>query len=304
MVNPFIALTALCTLAGRFGARYPYAELATHPRLQYTYLSGLGLAWAIARGKPLDAGISALCLVINGSEVLDGYRQPVPRRGQNHFRTLHLNVLAGNPQVQSILDLVRHENPDLAVFQEVDQSWVDRLRTLGYGYALENPGPSQTGIAVYSRFPLSNTAIRVFASPQTPALIMDVCLPGGIVHLIATHPLAPQWGIQARQGEFAALGDYVATVTGPLVLIGDLNSTVWSPYFKDLLQRSKLHDSRQGFGVLPTWPVLPVLNAIVPGLGIPLDHCLVSQEIQVLNLRTGPAVGSDHLPLIADLSFG
>jgi endonuclease/exonuclease/phosphatase (EEP) superfamily protein YafD len=77
-------------------------------------------------------------------------------------------------------------------------------------------------------------------------------------------------------------------------VLGDLNMTVWSPYYKSFVEKTKLHNTRTGFGILPTWP------AQSPLLFIPLDHCLVSEDIKVLHTRTGRNVGSDHLPLITD----
>jgi endonuclease/exonuclease/phosphatase (EEP) superfamily protein YafD len=85
--------------------------------------------------------------------------------------------------------------------------------------------------------------------------------------------------------------------TGALVLLGDLNTTSWSPHFRDLINTAGLKDSRAGFGIQPTWP------AGTPPLWIPLDHCLVSPEIKVHDRRVGPNVGSDHFPVIVEFSL-
>jgi endonuclease/exonuclease/phosphatase (EEP) superfamily protein YafD len=85
----------------------------------------------------------------------------------------------------------------------------------------------------------------------------------------------------------------------PKILIGDLNTTVWSPYFSQLVEESGLRDARKGFGVVPTWPT----DFPTPLMRIPIDHCLVSRDIRVVNIGAGPRVGSDHLPLIVDLGI-
>jgi endonuclease/exonuclease/phosphatase family metal-dependent hydrolase len=36
---------------------------------------------------------------------------------------------------------------------------------------------------------------------------------------------------------------------------------------------------------------------------IPIDHCLVSPDIDVLRMRTGRNIGSDHLPIIVDMTI-
>ena len=68
-----------------------------------------------------------------------------------------------------------------------------------------------------------------------------------------------------------------------------------SPFYKNMVKSGKLRNARSGFGILPTWPTF------MPLVYIPIDHFLVNKEIGVLKVRTGPKVGSDHLPLITDL---
>jgi endonuclease/exonuclease/phosphatase (EEP) superfamily protein YafD len=41
----------------------------------------------------------------------------------------------------------------------------------------------------------------------------------------------------------------------------------------------------------------------LPVLGIPIDHCLVSEEIRVIAHRRLPAFGSDHYPILAELAI-
>jgi endonuclease/exonuclease/phosphatase (EEP) superfamily protein YafD len=37
---------------------------------------------------------------------------------------------------------------------------------------------------------------------------------------------------------------------------------------------------------------------------IPIDHFLVSEDVAVTRFETGPRVGSDHLPIVADIRIG
>jgi endonuclease/exonuclease/phosphatase (EEP) superfamily protein YafD len=76
-----------------------------------------------------------------------------------------------------------------------------------------------------------------------------------------------------------------------------LNLTPWSPWWDALLEAGQLIDSRKGFGVHATWP------ANVWALMIPIDHVLVSQEVRVRRRRLGPALGSDHRPVVVDFEL-
>ena len=117
--------------------------------------------------------------------------------------------------------------------------------------------------------------------------------------LIGTHPLHPgHEGWRLRNEQFAALAKFCRGQTGPVVVIGDLNSTSWSAHFGTLLDGTRLRDSRAGFGVQASWPAWSPLPRI------PIDHCLVSPEIVGPQSVHRPDVGSDHFPLVVDLATG
>lgn len=122
--------------------------------------------------------------------------------------------------------------------------------------------------------------------------------PSGPLHLLATHPLPPGGADYAawRNEQLANVAHFIGAVEGEAVVIGDLNTTPWSPYFKQLCRDADLRDSAKGFGLQVSWPTF------CWPLGIPIDHCLVSPAIGVVDRRTGPNIGSDHSPLIVELT--
>nr|WP_094673053.1 hypothetical protein [Hydrocoleum sp. CS-953] len=74
-------------------------------------------------------------------------------------------------------------------------------------------------------------------------------------------------------------------------MAGDLNTTMWSPYYQKLEQKTGLRNSRLGFGILPSWPAKGFSHSIVFYIlsrffQIPIDHCLISSEIKVVNVET------------------
>ena len=65
---------------------------------------------------------------------------------------------------------------------------------------------------------------------------------------------------------------------------------------REFLDTTQLKDSRQGFGIQPTWPQSQ------PIMRIPIDHVFASKGIAIHERSIGPAVGSDHFPVI--VKFG
>jgi endonuclease/exonuclease/phosphatase (EEP) superfamily protein YafD len=104
-------------------------------------------------------------------------------------------------------------------------------------------------------------------------------------------------GSSLRNDQLRAIAKFLQGVEGSRLVMGDLNTTSWSPHFRDLLAATGLVDSRRGRGMQPTWTAFRGL------VRLPLDHVLVSPDITVTARRVGPPIGSDHLPVIVELEF-
>lgn len=227
---------------------------------------------------------------------------PRPRDGAQDraLRFLSANLWDRNEQFQSVLDFVHSEAPDIAVFLEVNDAWDRALSALrdAWPHSHTEAPHWNRGIAIYSKLPFEDIQVKLLTD-AVPTILVRVNLHGTALTIVAAHPLPPVSAAMsaARDMQCAELAALIAEMYGPTILIGDLNMTSWSPAFGDLIRRTRLRDSRHGLGIQPTWPsFLPKV------FRIPLDHCLVSPAVRVVDRRIGPHIGSDHLPILIDMA--
>jgi len=206
---------------------------------------------------------------------------------------------AHNQQYSSVVNLVKAKNPELLCINEITKSWMQRLNADLPEYKYRFDEGISGGAAIFSRVPIQ----RVTPADPIPVRRYGVRgrleIAGRSVLICAVHPPAPtdrgRW--LNRNKEFERLGADAVAAKEPVILIGDFNSTPFSPYFNRLLKNGKLCDSEQGKGIQPSWNAL---LKVVPPL-VPIDHCLTSNQFTVLERYLGPNVGSDHLPVIVKL---
>ena len=79
-------------------------------------------------------------------------------------------------------------------------------------------------------------------------------------------------------------------------IVGDFNMNPFSTRYETLLGKSGLR--RADGGLNTTWP------ALMAPLGLSLDHVLIGKGIRNATMRTGPRLGSDHLPVVGTFDLG
>nr|WP_210407508.1 endonuclease/exonuclease/phosphatase family protein [Hydrocoleum sp. CS-953] len=211
-------------------------------------------------------------------------------------------MFTNNQQYNQAIALIKKENPDIAVFQEVSEKWAEELKVLrqNYPYVFHFQDNRIFGKSIYSKIPLENQDIKIISKRyKRTSLVTELKVAEKPISLIVTHLAVPitRISFQVRNQELKVLGNYVSKLESPVIVVGDFNTSIWSPYYQKFVQKTGLRNGRNGFGIQPSWPTnLPLLY-------IPIDHCLVSPEIQVLNSQIGKNLGSDHLPLITDVAI-
>jgi endonuclease/exonuclease/phosphatase family metal-dependent hydrolase len=240
------------------------------------------------------------------------------------LRVMTYNIRSGNGNLAGTADAIRAESADVVALQEVDVHWAERSNfvdqasalgeTLGmqvrfariYQFAGARPEdpPREFGVALLSRFPIldwsNHNITRLSTQEQNP---QPASLPGfleakldvrGIaVRVFDTH-LDYRADPRVRRQQVSDMLAYIADVSAPTLLFGDLNAPPDAPEIQPLLER--LHD---------TWP-----PSAGPGLTDPadvpqkrIDYVLVSRHFRVMAATVPITLASDHRPVVVELLF-
>jgi endonuclease/exonuclease/phosphatase (EEP) superfamily protein YafD len=304
VARPIFLPIVLCTVLSYLGSFHQIFELTTHYRLQY-FLGALFTLCLYAFSKRrVEILICLFCVGLNAIDILPWYLPKFQSQTTGTpLRVMVSNVLTSNKRYDDFLTTVKQENPAILVTMEINDLWQERLKPLkaAYPYFLEMPNSDNFGIALYSQVPLEEAKVQYWAEEAygVPSITANVRINNQPITVIATHPLPPLKPdyFKYRNRHMVEMAEFVNQLPNSAIVLGDLNMSMWSPYFRQFLKATRMKSSRQGFGVQPSWP------ADSPFLQIPIDHCLVSPKIQVKGNHIGPNVGSDHYPLIADLAI-
>lgn len=294
-------VTAVFSVATFADSLHRYLELFSHFRLQYLVVALLLCLAFIAIRRRTWASLMLVITAINVMPVATWYFAEAKQTTDSdvEIKMLQANVWGGNTDTEMLIELIAAEQPDIVILQEVTNLWVaamDELQAV-YPHRYEVPRNDAFGIAIYSREPL--LSVEALKSPPFghPSLFVRQSLHDTIVTYVSTHPIPPigKSGFDARNEQLASIAEVTSAISGPTILVGDLNTTMWGHHYDELEDATGLVNARRGFGVIPTWPTQ------MPFAMIPIDHCLVSDDFAVRDVRSGSDIGSDHLPLIVEL---
>lgn len=289
-----VSLAAVGVCATVLAAALPIwpLELFEHFRVQFIVFGVLAISGSLAlrvRGY-FDAALIAT--LVHVCSILPTTPTAARRSTGTPMRVLVLNVLTSSTNHDAVRRLIDDTRPDVIGLVEVDQRWLDVLAPTLTEYAgrIEAPRNDNFGLALYAR---TSTAGGVeFFDSNRPSIVAEL----GAVSVILIHPLPPVSASASASldKDFTAVAARARTLPNVLVM-GDFNASPWSRAFRRLLAASGLCDSRDGFGIQPTFP-----SSLWPAR-IPIDHLLHTCTIGVTDRRIERDVGSDHLPVVVDL---
>lgn len=227
--------------------------------------------------------------------------QPAPASSDT-LRVVSLDI-GSSPDVRDeVMEWVNLVEGDLVILANAGGTWSRALEQLNVPYRIVNDDPGL------------NDGTLVLVRNDLPVVIEERPTGMGSVDVIVKVPLAEQQvhviGLSVerpvsagdtseRAEEYDAINAAARRMTGPVVIIGNLEASRWSFAFGELAEG--LTNSEDGFGYQPTYPAVdwPLVGDYA---GIAVDHALYNGTITVSNRRVGPPLGPSHRPLVVDLS--
>ncbi len=250
--------------------------------------------------------LAALVCVIAAGWLLAPWHLPLPDVSaadrEPNLRILNANLWDSPRAATAFAALAVETQADIVLIQEADRAWASVVGCLEDDYPHHQQDQRIVGqkhyMGMLARIPVeSHKTLKHLGVPGTETTFRVAGVPIRVINIHTNSPFSPR-RIRNHRRQMDAITSYLRDAEGLIILAGDLNTVMWSPLYRRLESATGLVNARKGFGVLGTWPALPF--PLAP-LRAPIDHILVSPEIEVVHCRVGPGIRSDHRPLIADL---
>ncbi len=301
---PALAL-ALASLAAFFGRYVWWLDLLANFRVQYTVvLLAAGIALVPSRLRRIGFGI----LFVAGINLFLVAPLFIGSSGESEIaaptvRIMSFNLLSDNAEFGAVVEFIEEIQPDIVLLHEASLPWETAMESANLGYEVVRARSDDLifGTLVLMKHPAVITSFG-FAITDPRALEIsyqpeDWSAP---LMILSSHALSPadaeRAGLRDAQLGFAA--DWASRQQGAYVVVGDFNATPWSWPFRRLIDKGKLNNSQNGFGLQATFAANS--NWL---FRVPIDHLLYSDSIRVRDRVLGPALGSDHFPIVVDLEF-
>ena len=232
-------------------------------------------------------------------------------------RVLTYNVTGAAVDGEALCGLIEEEQPDVVALQECPGD--DRYRWPPGWHVLR-----RGELLVASRYPLREVDWLSGRHPGHvwPRLNMLHCvlaMPAGDVDFCCIHLPSPRFGLtqvldrrtlispdrsgriddeaDRRRRQAEEVGEVAAALPATVILAGDFNLPADSTIYRQSLGRFRNAFSTAGFGFGHT--MRPELRGWQ--YGVRIDHVLSGTGWRARRCWVGPDLGSEHLPLIAEL---
>jgi endonuclease/exonuclease/phosphatase (EEP) superfamily protein YafD len=314
-----LCLVAALSLAGRFLVA---VELYSHFQPPLLLACAAATVFCLALREATMSAVTLLLTAALGWSTASYLLPPPalpPQSGPQPLRILWANLQNWTTSGEALDAVLGDARADIVVLTELSTRHVRAVERARARWSYQTGFPQGSAFELLMLIRREPRELRVHQPLGDQFPIFDALwCPGGdqgwagaCVAIVALHAVRPALpggfiGIEPTRRDAMLMAAAEAArqriaERHRVVLMGDFNTTPWSASFGRVLDRTGLRDSATEPSERPYW-ARPTWFSRWPGIGLPIDHILLSPGFRIHERRLGPFFGSDHRPLVIEFS--
>ena len=285
------------TFAGLLAPLYAPFDLINHLRLHFLETAvALIVVFALLRARRLAMGAFVLALVNLVLAAPAFALTATVEDGEPALKVVTLNTWGANAEPRRIEAFLRRQDADLVLLLEAGETVAPMLERMSdvYPHRVDCMQQQLCRLALLSKREMIEPRAIFRSDASPPSIVARFEVAGRGFTFYGVH-IARPFDANSQRFDIDRLIAALRSIQGPLILAGDFNTTPWSWAMTRLTLATGMVRGRV-FGA--TWPARrPLFPQFL------IDHVLARGGIGIVEVRNGRANGSDHLPIIAEISL-
>ncbi|MBH9994773.1 MULTISPECIES: endonuclease/exonuclease/phosphatase family protein [Bartonella] len=313
-----VVLSTLPLFASLFTAFHPLLDSLANIRIPlafFTILLTFPLVFTKLRQQAVFPIIFAAAL-IGLSLNDDGVSPNSGMLKSSTFKLLQANLRFDNQTPEKFLTLIEKEKPDIITIQEASTKWREFFQNNNLtiiGCLADNDRAGATGVILsdsfLSRYSFTNSpVVTCYDATTTHGYIAKIEFlsdkpnrpPLDVISVHLAWPWPFGQNLQLDELENGAFRTDFKHKFSQMIVAGDFNSVTWS---NTVSRMERLTGTRHISGIGATWLSYSFPARLWPYLGLPIDQILLSEDIEPISVKRLSFFGSDHLPVLVEISF-
>lgn len=224
-------------------------------------------------------------------------RQRKPEKFGSYFSMLSYNMNIYNQNFNELINLIKKSKPDIIILLEVNQSIRNKLlnTNLLQKYSIGLNNKERLATLVFSKFNIYKNSS--FYS-NSEVIDFKLIIKNKKINILAAHLFPPklQHRYEKMKSTYNQIIKWSQNTAGKKIIVGDLNFTIWSFYFKNLIENGY---STKFMHLIfrSSWPSFSSF------IGVVIDHIFVSKDLYISEIIICKKLESDHRPLLTKIYF-
>lgn len=224
-------------------------------------------------------------------------RQRKTEKLNSYFLMLSYNMNINNQNFNELIHLIKKSKADIIILQEVNLSIRDKLLNINLmqKYTIGLGNKKRLATLVLSKFNIKrNSSFHL----NSEVVDFKLIIKNKKINILAAHLFPPklQHRYEKMKSTYNQIIKWSQNTTGKKIIVGDLNFTIWSFYFKYLIKNG-LRTKLIHLIFRSTWPSFSSF------VGVFIDHVFVSKNLYISEIIIWKKLDSDHRPLLTKIYY-